>query len=188
MEEQGVLGALPRQVPAAESEPLARAARGGDKSAFEALVRQYQRRVFGLAYQYLQDADEAQDLAQEVFVRLYRHLRQYDPDRPFEPWFWRLAANVAASYRQRQWPAPALALREEAPAADLDAGQVPLELAVASLDQGLRLPVLLYYHADLPLGQVAAALGLSVPAVKSRLHRARAALRRLLAEDEPCPV
>jgi RNA polymerase sigma-70 factor (ECF subfamily) len=63
---------------------------------------------------------------------------------------------------------------------------MPLELAVASLDETLRLPLLLHYHADLPLESVAASLGLTVSAVKSRLHRARAILRRLLAEEEPC--
>src|SRR5207237_7878811 len=81
---------------------LARAACGGDLNAFEALVRRYQRRVYALAYQHLRDTDEAQDLAQEVFVRLYRNLGRFDPQRPFEPWFWRLAGNVALSYHRRR--------------------------------------------------------------------------------------
>src|SRR5947208_12907137 len=170
--------------PVAEAGGLARAARGGDRDAFEALVRRYQRRVFGLAYQHLRDPDEAQDLAQDVFVHLYRNLRKYDPDRPFDPWFWRLAGNVAANYYRRR-RAPSLELPEDAAASPDGGGELPLELAVASLHEGLRLPLLLHYHADLPLEQVAASLGLSVPAVKSRLHRARATLRRLLAEDEP---
>jgi RNA polymerase sigma-70 factor (ECF subfamily) len=160
---------------------LARAAQGGDLDAFERLVVAYQRRVFGLAYQHLHDVDEAQDLAQEVFVRLYRNLVRYDAERPFEPWFWRLAGNVAATYRRRR-PAPAFELPPDA-AASPQADRLSLELAIASLDEGLRLPLLLHYHADLPLEDVAAALDLSVGAVKSRLHRARVALRRLLADD-----
>lgn len=182
-----MLGALPRQAgPPARWEEVARTAQRGDRAAFEALVRQYQRRVFGLAYQYLQDPDEAQDLAQEVFVRLYRNLRQYDAGRPFEPWFWRLAANVAANYRRRRL-IPALELTDQGPADPHGIDRLPLELAIASLDETLRLPLMLHYHADLPLEDVATALGLSVSAVKSRLHRARAVLRRLLAEDESCP-
>jgi RNA polymerase sigma-70 factor (ECF subfamily) len=185
MEHHGLLGAL-AQPPATtvQTDELARAARGGDRDAFEALVRRYQRRVFGLAYQHLRDPHEAQDLAQEVFVRLYRNLRQYDPDRPFEPWFWRLAGNVAANYYRRR-RVPSLELTEDAPAAAASSDDVPLELAVASLDEALRLPLLLHYHADLPLDEVAASLGLTVSAVKSRLHRARGILRRLLAEEEP---
>src|SRR5712691_9763099 len=71
---------------------LARQATGGDLDAFEELVRRLQRRVYGFAYQHLGDAYEAQDLAQEVFVRLYRNLGRFDAARPFEPWFWKLAA------------------------------------------------------------------------------------------------
>jgi RNA polymerase sigma-70 factor, ECF subfamily len=186
MEEHGALRNLVHQpAPAVQTEELARTARGGDRNAFEALVRRYQRRVFGLAYQYLRDADEAQDLAQEVFVRLYRTLRQYDSRRPFDPWFWRLAGNVAANYYRRR-RAPTLELTEDAAATEANSDGVPLELAVAALDESLRLPLLLHYHADLPLEEVAASLGLSISAVKSRLHRARAILRRLLAEEEPC--
>lgn len=165
------------------TQDLARSAQGGDPGAFEALVGRFQRRVWGLAYQYVRDLDEAQDLAQEVFFRLYQALHRYDPSRPFEPWFWRLAANVAASYRRRR-PAPSLELVEAA-APEPSRESLPLELAVASLDSGLRLPLLLHYHADLPLEDVAAAMGLSMAAVKSRLHRARAVLRRVLVEEVP---
>src|SRR5262249_7430351 len=92
-----------------DADALAQAAQGGDLSAFEGLVRRYQRRVYGRASRPLQAPDEAQDLAQEVFARLSRTLGKYDPERPFDPWFWRLAANVAASYRRRR-PAAAVEL------------------------------------------------------------------------------
>lgn len=164
------------------SDALAQAASGGDLDAFEALVRRYQRRVFGLAYHQLRDAVEAQDLAQEIFVRLYRNFRQFDPGRPFEPWFWRLAGNVAASYGRRRVAVPAELPREAAaPPAPEDA--LPLVQALADLDPGLRLPVLLHYYLDLSLEDIAAAMGLTVGAVKSRLHRARRALRCLLVEQ-----
>jgi len=163
------------------ADALARAAQRGDLSAFEAIVRRYQRRVFGLAYRHLQDPDEAQDLAQEVFVRLYRNLGQYDPERAFEPWFWKLAANVAASYRRRR-PAAPIELPITTPA-DARADTLPLERALADLSDDLRLPVLLHYYLDLPLDGVAASMGLSLSGVKSRLHRARAILRRVLVEE-----
>src|SRR5579885_2669976 len=73
---------------------LITAATGGDLDAFEELVRSLQRRVYGFAFQQLRDYDEAQDLTQEIFVKLYRNLDRYDPDRRFEPWFWKLAANT----------------------------------------------------------------------------------------------
>src|SRR5215472_4301186 len=132
------------------SEALARAARGGDLDAFEALVRRYQRRVYGLAYQHLRDPDEAQDLAQEVFVRLYRNLDRYDPARPFQPWFWRLAGNVAATYRRHRPAAPIELPDIAASAAASREDALPLERALADLSDDLRLPVLLHYYLDLP--------------------------------------
>lgn len=174
----------PAMGPALRADPaeLARSARAGGDEAFEELVRRLHKRVFRLAYQYLRDPDEAQDLTQEVFVHLYRNLHRYDPERPFEPWFWRVAGNVSATYRRRRRPEP-LELPAGAAAPGRDADALSLELALATLDPGLRLPILLHYHADLPLDDVGAALGLTVTAVKSRLHRARAVLRRLLAEE-----
>lgn len=185
MQADRALGALRAQATDdSDSEALARAARGGDLEAFEGLVRRYQRRVYALAYQHLRDPDEAQDLAQEVFVRLYRNLDRYDPARPFQPWFWRLAANVAATYRRHR-PAAAVELPDVAAAVGGAREEtLPLERALADLSEDLRLPVLLHYYLDQPLDEIALAMGLSLSAVKSRLHRARALLRRLLVEED----
>src|SRR5438034_11013046 len=184
MQAERALGALrtgeAAAVPGADA--LAGAARGGDLHAFETLVRRYERRVYALAYHHLHDPDEAQDLAQEVFVRLYRGLDRYDAGRPFEPWFWRLAGNVAATYRRRR-PAPPIELPDWTPAGAREA-PLPLERALADLSADLRLPVLLHYYLDLPLDEIAGSLGVSLSAVKSRLHRARAVLRRVLMEEE----
>src|SRR6266481_4403452 len=154
---------------------LAHQATGGDLDAFEELVRRMQRRVYGFAYQHLRDLDEAHDLTQEIFVKLYRNLARYDADRPFEPWFWKRvpmptdqSADQATTGSESGFPAHDPALID----------------ALAQLDPAYRLPILLHYYADLPLDQVAQSLSLSVPAIKSRLHRARALLRNSLAESE----
>lgn len=162
---------------------LVRQATGGDLSAFEELVTRLQRRVYGFAYHHVRDLDEAHDLAQEIFVKLFRNLARFDPERPFEPWFWRLAANTAINYRRKRVPQPAEAPEEAA--ADASPSHDPaLVQALAQLDPAYRLPVLLHYYADLSLDQVSHSLGITVPAVKSRLHRARAQLRNSLAEAE----
>lgn len=159
------------------------AATGGDLDAFEALVRNLQRRVYGFSFQQLRDFDEAQDLTQEIFVKLYRNLSRYDADRPFEPWFWRLAANIAINYRRKRVPVPAETTEDTAGFEERSPGHDPaLVRALAELDPAYRMPVLLHYYADLSLEQVAASLGVTIPAVKSRLHRARALLRNSLAE------
>ena len=171
-----------RALPAGQ---LVRQASGGDLDAFEQLVRSLQRRVYGFAYQHLRDASEAHDLAQEIFVKLYRNLGRYDDARPFEPWFWKLAANTTINYRRKRVPLPAEPMAETSDRSLAPAGHDPALLeALALLDPAYRLPILLHYYADLSVEQVGQTLSLSVAAVKSRLHRARAQLRNALAEDE----
>jgi RNA polymerase sigma-70 factor, ECF subfamily len=175
--------------PALTAGQLAREATGGDLDAFEELVRRLQRRVYGFAYQHLRDADEAHDLAQEIFVKLFRNLGRYDAERPFEPWFWKLAANTTINYRRRRVPVPAEPGDGAGPASvDSPYAHDPsLVEALAQLDPAYRLPVLLHYYADLSIEEVGLTLSLSVAAVKSRLHRARAQLRNSLAEADEVP-
>ena len=164
---------------------LVRQATGGNLDAFEELIRRLQRRVYGFAYHHLRDMDEAHDLAQEIFVKLYRNLARYDPERPFDPWFWKLAANTTINYRRKRVPMPAEPLEESSGEDTTSRGHDPaLVDALAQLDPAYRLPILLHYYADLSLEQVGQSLNLSVPAIKSRLHRARAQLRNSLAESE----
>jgi RNA polymerase sigma-70 factor, ECF subfamily len=162
---------------------LVHEATGGDLAAFEELVRRMQQRVYGFAFQHLRDLDEAQDLTQEIFVKLYRNLARFDSTRPFEPWFWKLAANTTINYRRKRVPAPSDQDPDVAgPSVDSAQHDPVLVEALAQLDPSYRLPILLHYYADLSLEQVAASLSVSIPAVKSRLHRARALLRNSLAE------
>ncbi len=166
---------------------LIRQTTSGDLDAFEELVRRLQRRVYGFAYQHLRDLDEAYDLTQEIFVKLYRNLARYDAERPFEPWFWKLAANTTINYRRKRVPLPTdqAGDQEAAGAASPALAHDPVLVdALAQLDPAYRLPILLHYYADLPLEQVARSLNLTIPATKSRLHRARALLRNSLAESE----
>ncbi len=171
-----------KALPAAQ---LAHRATGGDLDAFEELIRRLQRRVYGFAFQHLRDADEAHDLAQEIFVKLYRNLGRFDPERPFEPWFWKLAANTTINYRRKRIPLPAEQPNDAAdPDAKFPAHDPALVQALAQLDPAYRMPILLHYYADLSLEQVGITLNLTIPAIKSRLHRARAQLRNHLAEAE----
>src|SRR4029077_2405684 len=164
---------------------LVEQATGGDLGAVEELVTRLQKRVYGFAYHHIRDAAEAHDLAQEIFVKLFRNLARYDAARPFEPWFWKLAANTSINSRRRGAPHPAEPAEE---AIDPDSGRTSHDPALfeppAQLDPPSRLPILLHYYADLSLEQVSLSLNLTVPAVKSRLHRARAQLRNTLAEQE----
>src|SRR2546430_15575413 len=98
----GDLAAVEAQ--ASTAAQLARQATGGDLDAFEELIRCLQRRVYGFAYQHLRDSSEAHDLAQEIFVKLYRNLGRYDFPRPIDPCFWKLAAHTTINYRGKRIP------------------------------------------------------------------------------------
>src|SRR5437868_2469266 len=129
---------LTATLPAAQ---LVRHATGGDREAFEELIRRLQRRVYAFAYHHLRDADEAHDLAQEIFVKLYRNLDRFDSERPFEPWFWKLAANTTINYRRKRIPAPSEPPRETADADSTPQGHDPtLVQALAQLDPAYRIP------------------------------------------------
>ena len=187
MHAQAAAGALPMSGPpdvaVIKAGQLVRQATGGDLEAFEELVRRLQRQVYGFAFQHLRDFAEAQDLTQEIFVKLYRNLARFDSTRPFEPWFWKLATNTTINYRRKRVPAPTdQELELAAEPADRAQHDPALVDALAQLDPAYRLPILLHYYADLSLQQVAASLGVTLPAVKSRLHRARALLRNSLAD------
>jgi RNA polymerase sigma factor (sigma-70 family) len=178
------IGAWPRRPSEPGAEALAARAARGDRDAFEQLVHRFQRRIYGFAFRYIRDADEAQDLVQEVFLRLYRKLGRFDPRRPFEPWLWRVAANVCANYLDRRVPRPA-ALEVDGGGAGTAAPPTILEetrlgAALSRLPPSYRLVLVLHYQADMPLAEVADTLGLSEVTVKSRLYRARTRLQQAL--------
>jgi RNA polymerase sigma-70 factor (ECF subfamily) len=168
------------------AEELVAAAAAGDSTAFEELVRRYQRRVYGFACRYVADREEGNDLAQEILVRLFSNLHRFDPERRFEPWFWQLAANTSLNYRRKRVAPPCD--HSEHPEREVQPPPaVPEETAfghaLARLSPEQRLPLLLHYHAGLPLGEIAKMLKLTVPTLKSRLHRTRVELRRALAGE-----
>jgi len=187
MHAEAPAGALPMSTPreaaGLQAVQLVHAATGGDLEAFEELIRRMQRRVYGFSFQHLRDFDEAQDLTQEIFVKLYRNLDRFDQTRPFEPWFWKLAANTAINYRRKRVPTPTDRTADDAAGPERAQHDPALVEALAELDPSYRMPLLLHYYADLSLEQVAISLNLTIPAIKSRLHRARALLRNALAES-----
>jgi RNA polymerase sigma factor (sigma-70 family) len=178
------LSAWPKAPLDMRAEALAARAAHGDREAFEQLVHRFQRRLYGFAYRYIRDPDEAQDLVQEVFLRLHRKLGRFDPRRPFEPWLWRVAANVCANYLDRRVPRPTALdggdhdLGAASPPALLE--ETRLGAAMSRLPPAYRLLLVLHYQADMPLAEIAETLGVSQVTVKSRLYRARTQLQHAL--------
>jgi len=81
---------------------LVRQTRAGDLRAFEIIVERYQEAVYRTVYRLLRNRQEAEDAAQEAFIKCYQHLSQYDETRPFPPWLYRIATNLTLSKLRRQ--------------------------------------------------------------------------------------
>ena len=175
--------------PADELAELVVAARDGDRSAFDELVRRTHQGTYTLALRLTADEEDARDVTQEAYLRAYRGLRGYRGDAAFTTWLYRITANCAATFlttRSRHRHDP---LAEVADVADVGvdadverratAGELrdQVEAAVACLPPRLRAVEVLRDVYDLPHEAIAAELGISVSAAKVRLHRARHKLR-----------
>lgn len=172
---------------------LVHAARNGDRQAFGRLVDLYQRPVFSLAYRMLGNAADAEDAAQEAFLRAFRSLGGYDASRAFSTWILSIAAHYCIDRIRRRrmtevsldavapprWQASPLADPETR--ADRAAEAERVRAGLAALPEEYRVVVILRYWHDMGYCEIAAILGESESAVKSRLHRAR----RRLAEYLP---
>lgn len=173
-----------------------RLAQAGDGEAFAALVERYGQDVFRLAYLIVRDAAEAEDVAQEAFLRAYRALGRFHPDRPFRPWLLRIAGNVAlnrvrsrtrlAAFLTRYRPARGGEAAPSPEAAALaDERRRTLWRAIGRLRPEQQAVLYLRYFLDLSERDLAACLDCAPGTVKSRLHRALASLRRVVEREFP---
>lgn len=165
-------------------------ARGGDSRAFARLVEAYQTPVYNLCYRLLGHPHDAEEAAQEAFLRAFTHLGCYDAGRPFKTWLFSIAHHYCID-RLRRRRLHFLSLDDE-PAPDTaawrSAGPSPEEAAMrleregeiqtllALLPPKDRSAVVLRYWYDLSYDEIAQATATTISAVKSRLHRARATL------------
>ncbi len=169
---------------------LERIARG-EQEAFAELVKRYQQPLFGFLGRMGMTQAQAEDLAQETFLRAWLHLRQFDPERAqFSTWLHTIARNLAFNFLASRQPQTALS--EEAFAdvvcvqpnpmqrLQIKQEQERLQQALRSLPMQDRSALALAYVHGISLADVARIEEVSLPAIKTRLHRARQALRDLL--------
>ena len=180
--------------------------KAGDELAWEALVRQFQARVFGIAFHYTGNSEDARDLAQEIFIRIYRHLDLCGDEGMFVPWMIRISRNACIDHlrRKKARPAPVdVAVDEmvhlQAPGLNpeehsmAEARRQVIHLAFRKLTALNREVILLREILGLPLEEIASMLKIPLGTVKSRINRARIELaervRALAAHTgEPAPL
>ena len=175
-----------------ELSDLVAAARDGDRSAFDALVRATSVETYTLAYRLVGNEEDARDVVQETYLRAYRGIGKFRGDAQFSTWLYRITANCAATHLGRRRRHRHEELLDDAPLADPSFDRDPsaraeasnlrerLDAALEELPPRLRAVVVLRDVYDLPHEAIAAELGISESAAKVRLHRARRRLRERL--------
>ena len=175
-------------------------AKDGDTSAFEQLVRQYDRQIFRVAQHITQNREDAEDITQDVFFKAYQKLDQFQGNSKFSTWLVRIAVNESLMRLRKRKTSKTVSMDEDV---HTEEGSIPRDFAewrpnpeqlygqgelseilrktIQGLPPGFRTVFTLRDVENLSTEETAEALGLSVPAVKSRLLRARLQLRERLS-------
>ncbi|WP_155987787.1 RNA polymerase sigma factor SigW [Gorillibacterium massiliense] len=180
---------------------LAVLARGGDRRAFEEIVDLYKDKMYHLAYRMLGSANEAEDIAQETFLRVYTNLHRYDENQKFSTWIYRIATNLCIDkLRKRK---AVYSLDAEMPDGEgsdwysmlpgneptpenellLTETQENIRNAIDTLPEKYKSVVVLRYIQDMSLQEIGDVLDMPVTTVKTRVHRGREFLRKKLDRE-----
>jgi len=177
---------------------LARMAIKGDQQAFAELVGLYQDKLYHMAYRMLNNRQEAEDVVQEAFLRVYNNLERYDENMKFSTWIYRIATNLCIDRLRKRRPSYSLdAESSEFEGLDgyamipsdnrtpesetlLSETQRIIHQAMETLPPKYKTVMVLRYLHELSLQEIGDALGMPVTTVKTRVHRGREFLRKKL--------
>lgn len=190
----------PSTLPHRESIDAVLMARAGkeDHAAFRELVERHRNAVIGTVAKMLGDPTEAEDIAQQVFIRLWKHAKHYRPEAKFTTYLFTIARNLVFNESRRRSRKKEVSIEEREASANFhitaaterqpDASLLQGELqqavdrAISSLPETQRVAVILRRYEQMPYEEIAKVLALSVPAIKSLLFRARTTLREALRD------
>jgi RNA polymerase sigma-70 factor (ECF subfamily) len=168
--------------------------KAGDRQAFAVLFERYTPRLHSFLFRMVRDRGRAEELTQDVFIRLYTAAERYEARTRFATYAFGIAHNLALNHLARSWRQREQSAGDDAPELASDPAQDPseqldalrtgaaLERAIGELPERQRAALLLRAHEDMDYDAIAEALGTSVPGVKSLLHRARESLLAKLGE------
>ena len=189
---------------------LVRGIKTGDEQALADMIDRYHARVYSLSYGVLRNAEDAEESTQDSFWTLYRKIGTFDESKKFFSWFYRVALNQAYSRARRRRPMAAVPIEDYLPrfssdghvatpelpdwSASIEDGAIARELAgragefMADLPPAYRDVIWMYDVEEMSTSDIAETLEISIPALKSRLHRARLYVRQRLAEISQAPA
>lgn len=172
----------------------------GDRDAFNELVSKYQSRVLNIAYSMLSDKEDAFDAAQEVFVKVYKSIKNFNGQSSFTTWLYRITSNTCSDFlRKRQRGGTVISLNTSAEddkdfdiedenasvesGIELNERQAAVRKAIGELSEEHRLVITMCDLQDMSYDEIAEILKIPPGTVKSRINRARNALKKKLSEN-----
>lgn len=177
---------------------LARLARKGDQRAFAEIVEMYKDKLYHLAYRMMNNRQEAEDIVQESFLRVYKHLDRYDEDQKFSTWIYRIATNLCIDRLRKRRPAYSLDAAstehegldgyammpsdDRTPESELILSETQriIREAIDTLPAKYKSVMVLRYLQDMSLQEISEVLDMPVTTVKTRVHRGREFMRKKL--------
>jgi RNA polymerase sigma-70 factor (ECF subfamily) len=166
---------------------LVRACQRGDIEAFEQIFRVYRNPVFRLAYRFTGNRDDAEDLTQEIFLKVFENIGSFRYESSFATWLYRIAVNTCMNFQRDKKPAESLGVTDDlgssvSPEAICERGELQrkIEAEIASLPSPLKIAFLLVVVEGMTYREASEILGLSVDALRMRVSRARQILREKL--------
>jgi RNA polymerase sigma-70 factor (ECF subfamily) len=186
----------------ADESRLAALARNGDRKAFAEIVKRYEKKIMKLGFRMLNQRQEAEDVAQETFLKVYNNLNRYDMTLKFSTWIYRIATNLCIDHLRRRKEQVSLdafsadsaneSSNRELQAKIADKWSTPenqvilselqdqVQKAVQQLPDKYRLAIVLRYMQELSLQEISEILDIPLSTVKTRIHRGREVLRKKL--------
>jgi RNA polymerase sigma-70 factor (ECF subfamily) len=184
---------------------LAVLAQKGDRDAYGELVTRFQNRMYSFCFQFFRNPDLASDLAQETFLRAYRYIKKYDPDKKFSTWIYSIAKNICIDEHRKlqrgktisiddlppdkiRSTEDSLHLKNPAQISMQLQDKMMLEEAIAQLPEKYRTAIILCYFQEMPYQEIADTLGLNLNLVKVRIFRAKKRLLEILNESSDMEI
>jgi len=173
-----------------EERQLIERALHGEIEAWGEIVHRYRGAVYGISLGIVGNKDDAEDAAQDAFIRAYENLEKYDLNRKFSTWIFTIAANLCKNKLRRDKHTTPLddsvpmdgTAEDPARTMEREAQASLVQQAMAELDEKYRSPMMLRFYAELDYKEIAEILELPEGTVKTRIHRAKAALKEWMVE------
>lgn len=158
----------------------------GNINSFRLIIEKYQRKMYNLAFQIVNDKDSAKDITQDVFIKIFNHLKNFNSNKKFFSWIYRITLNETLNWKKKSTylqPIDELHAAEYSnPSVDYEKNERAIQISKAlnKLDEKYRTLLILKHYNDLSYDEIGEILELPTAKVKSRLYIAREKLRNLL--------